>query len=280
MQLFYTIEAPRSDAFFKETLIRSLLVSHQGWNISSLFIAAHLHEVYRLAIHISSEMGFLSLCCQLPAKNGSPAWSTTCPETIMERFGFPDQHLLLHRCYLNAYKGLHKDIRSLQPLTLTRPHTGKNWSTQPHTHGFFWPGLHQPVPDPVLPQPDSSQVALSHHALSPGLCLHHRLHIKPYLAPHCSPKTPFAFFQFFLQLFSNLDCHIPFFLPGCYFSLKPKQLPTEPRKLRYPYMPLPISIPEHGSTSTSNLYRHCFQSNTCLQTTCGSLKVVTLLHFS
>lgn len=165
MQLFYTIEAPRSDAFFKETLIRSLLVSHQGWNISSLFIAAHLHEVYRLAIHISSEMGFLSLCCQLPAKNGSPAWSTTCPETIMERFGFPDQHLLLHRCYLNAYKGLHKDIRSLQPLTLTRPHTGKNWSTQPHTHGFFWPGLHQPVPDPVLPQPDSSQVALSHHAL-------------------------------------------------------------------------------------------------------------------
>lgn len=82
-----------------------------------------------------------------------------------------------YRCYLNACNGFHKDIRSLQPLT--RPHTGKNWSTQPHTHVFFWPGLHQPAPDPVPPQPDSSQVAssLPPCSVSPGLCLHHRLRI-------------------------------------------------------------------------------------------------------
>lgn len=103
-----------------------------------------------------------------------------------------------YRCYLNAYKGLHKDIRSLQPLTLTRPHTGKNWSTQPHTHGFFWPGLHQPVPDPVLPQPDSSQVALCHHALwVQGYVSITGCTSNPTLLLTAAPKHLLPFFRFF-----------------------------------------------------------------------------------
>ena len=81
--------------FFKQTLIKSLLVSHQGGNISFLFTGAHLlPEIYRLAIHLLSEKGVFFLCHELPAKMSSPAWNTTCPETITERFGFPAQHLL------------------------------------------------------------------------------------------------------------------------------------------------------------------------------------------
>lgn len=41
-----------------------------------------------------SEMGVFFLCHALPAKISSPAWNNTCPETIKERFGFPDKDFL------------------------------------------------------------------------------------------------------------------------------------------------------------------------------------------
>lgn len=69
------------------------------------------------------------------------------------------------------------------------PSTGRNWSTQFNTYRFSWPSVHQPVLVPAPSQPDSSyqsQVTLPPCPLSPGLCLHHGLHIKPHLVPHCS----------------------------------------------------------------------------------------------
>lgn len=102
------------------------------------------------------------LCHELLAKVGSPAWHTTCPETIMEKFGFPDQHLL-------------PQIILMKPLQLTKGELKEAFSLYlGHSLGGY--GTHslisadfpsQPVLIPLPPQPKSSyhtQVVLFHHA--------------------------------------------------------------------------------------------------------------------
>lgn len=49
--------------FFKQSLIRSLLVSHQGGNIFFLFAGEHLLPEYRVAIHLKWEFSFFAMCC-------------------------------------------------------------------------------------------------------------------------------------------------------------------------------------------------------------------------
>lgn len=62
--------------FFKQSLIRSLLVSHQGWNIFFLFTGEHLLPEYRLAIHLKWEFSFFAMHClprSVPLPGTTPA---------------------------------------------------------------------------------------------------------------------------------------------------------------------------------------------------------------
>lgn len=174
-----------------------------------LFTGEHVLPEYRLAVHLKWEFSFFAMHCL-------PRWvpltrTTPALELLWEGLGFLTNTSAMDIANeaLKAYKRESK--RSLQPSA--GPSTGRNWCTQSNIR-FSGLGLHQPVPVRVPSQPDSShqsQVTLPPYPLTPGLCLHHGLHISPHLFPHYSP----IHLRVSLQLFSNPDCHMPFFLRGC-----------------------------------------------------------------
>lgn len=143
-----------------------------------------------------SEMGVFFLCHALPAKISSPAWNNTCPETIMERFGFPDQHLLRWILPIGSWRLTKGGLQEAFSPELGHPLGGTHAQSNIR---FSWLGFHQPVPVRVPSQSGSShqsQVTLPPCLLTPGLCLHHGLHISPHLLPH--PPTlrfPYSYSQ-------------------------------------------------------------------------------------
>lgn len=195
--------------FFRQTLIRSLLVSHQGENISF----CSQENISCLSTDWLSiwNGSFLSLPCtacqdEFPCLEQHLPWNYY--GKVWVSWPTPSAMDIANEA-LKAYK--RESNRSLQPSA--GPSTGRNWCTQSNIR-FSGLGLHQPVPVRVPSQPDSShqsQVTLPPCPLTPGLCSHHGLHISPHLFPHYSP----IHLRVSLQLFSNPDCHTPFFLRGC-----------------------------------------------------------------
>lgn len=144
--------------------------------------------IYRLAIHLSSAMGLLSLlwtACQ----DEFLCLEHHCPCAYIECLGFPDQHFATDVSWSLTNSDINKSDRNHKPLPAN---LAMYWEEMEHTSSYPWIFLARAP----LACPRSSSISarlravpvtfLPPYPLSPQLRLHHQLHIKPHLAPHNS----------------------------------------------------------------------------------------------
>lgn len=212
--------------------------------------------IYRLAIHLSFAMGFLSLlwtACQdefLCLEHHRPCATIEC-------LGFPDQPFATDVPWSLTKRGINKSDRNLKP---SPPNLAVYWKELEYTSSY--PQIFLARAPLACPRSSSISAwlrAVPVNSLPPYPWVHSYAFIAGCTSNHTLLLTT-AFFSHFLKprlphLF--LSTRLPL--------LTTRAAPNRGRKLGDPCVPLPVPASEHGSTSDSNLYRHCDINNTYLQ---------------